>query len=101
MKYQPNPQGVQALDRTPEMMKFLKDEAEKAAAAAKGFAPVLTGTYRDSIKADSKISDGKATGFIYATDFKAVWIEYGTSTNPTYAPLRKGVEAAGLKVKER
>lgn len=99
--YKPNEAEVQMLGRSTAFMSFVEELADKAASAAKSSAPVLTGAYRDSIKSDARILEGKATGLIYAEDFKAVWIEHGTETNPTYAPLRKGAEQAGLKVSAR
>lgn len=99
--YRPNEPEVQMLGRSTALIAFVEDLADRAANAAKTFAPVLSGAYRDSINSDARILEGKATGLIYAEDFKAVWIEHGTETNPTYAPLRKGAEQAGLKVSAR
>lgn len=97
--YRPDEAATQMLGRSVEMMSFVQTLATQAAAHTRELAPVLTGTYRDSIKADARILEGKATGLVFSDDFKALWIEYGTETNPTFAPLRKGVERVGLKVK--
>lgn len=95
-KFVYNPTAEELLKHTAEMAAHLKYAAEKGADAAKAVAPVRTGDYRDSIEADSSASEGKAR--VLATDFKAQWIEFGTIHTPTFAPLRRGAESAGLKV---
>lgn len=67
--------------------------AKDAETAAKSFAPVRTGAYRDGIKA--QIQGGDVV--LSATDFKSHWIEWGSANNPPSAPLRRGVRAVGLK----
>lgn len=48
------------------------------------------GDYRDSIVAeDHEREDGVPYVRIKATDFKAKWIEYGSSHMPEYAPASK------------
>lgn len=99
--YKPDEAATQMLGRTTEMMKFVEGLAATAARSAQAIAPVLTGAYKDSIRSEARILEGKATGLVIAEDFKAAWIEFGTETNPTYAPLRKGAEAAGLTVRAK
>jgi HK97 gp10 family phage protein len=72
-------------------------KAAEAADAAKTFAPVRTGAYRDGIKAQ------KVGGKVYVsgTDWKSNFIEHGTSKMPPQAPLRRGVRAAGMRLKEK
>lgn len=70
--------------------------AQKAAKAAKRYAPTRFQFYRESIEGIAGIGDdGKARGRVLSEDYKAWWIEAGTGQPfPTraYAPLRRGVE---------
>lgn len=101
VRYVPNRSGLDALKRTTDMLKFLEDRAQEAANAAKSYSPIRTANYLESIGATSKVDGGEARGYVYAKDFKALWIEFGTEDTPTFAPLRKGAEAAGLKVTDK
>jgi hypothetical protein len=74
----------------------LAEAAAEAVPLAKSYAPVRSGAYRDSIKA---VVAGKFA-YLVATDFKAHWIEFGSVHNPAHAPLRRGAQAAGLRVIE-
>ena len=58
--------------------------AEAIAEAARELAPVLTGTYRDSIH----VEDGK----VVADAPHAAAVEGGTNDTPAFAPLRRGAE---------
>lgn len=71
--------------------------AKPAEAAAKSFAPVRTGAYRDSIRV---VIDSKGVR-LDASDFKSHWVEWGSVNQPPSAPLRRGVRAAGLRFKEQ
>lgn len=73
-----------------------KDAADKIVLQAQGLAPWMTGDYHDSIQTQV---DGNEVHVI-ATDWKALFIEFGTSTQPARAPLRRGAEAAGYTVEE-
>lgn len=95
-KFVPNPAAPELLKRTPQMAAKLKHSADEAAEAARGLAPVRTGDYRDSIEGQSLPSEGKAR--VVAKDFKSIWLEFGTIHTPTFATLRRGVEAAGLRI---
>lgn len=63
--------------------------ANDALAGAQAAAPVLVGTYRESLFADE-------TGLGSTSSLWAL-IEYGSMHNPPSAPLRRGVEGAGVK----
>lgn len=80
----------------------VQQAAEAGAAAARRFAPVLSGDYQASIEAVVASVGGVWHGAVTASDFKAVWIERG-ATSPTYTtppqhPLQRGVESTGIKV---
>jgi len=83
------------LERELAYKRGLHEKAEEAARNAKAVAPVLTGAYRDSIQATEE--GGEV--FVVAKDWKANFIEFGTVNNPPKAPLRRGVQAAGLRFK--
>jgi hypothetical protein len=94
-KFIPNRNFQKQLVREAAYQRGLMNKAEDAAQAAKSFAPVRTGAYRDSIKAHRDAEDV----YVSAFDFKANWIEFGSVNNPPSAPLRRGVAAAGLKLR--
>jgi hypothetical protein len=60
--------------------------------------PYETGEYVGSIRGYVGFEDGKFVGRVIADDFKAWWIEVGTSDTPTFAPLQRGADSIGLKV---
>lgn len=88
--------------RQPEARRAVEGAADAGAAAARQFAPVASGAYRDSIHGELDIRTGKPVGVVVADDFKANWIERGarspTYTTPARHPLQRGVEATGVKV---
>jgi hypothetical protein len=95
LSFIPNKNADDDLADEPDYQDGLAGETQKAAVAAKAFAPVRTGAYRDSIKV---VVQGKKV-YLTAQDFKANWIERGTIDTPVFAPLRRGVTAVGLKFK--
>lgn len=94
-RFVPNRNFQRELERDLAYKHGLKEKADDAAEAAKSFAPVLTGAYRDSIK----VTEENGEVYVSATDFKANWIEFGSINNPKSAPLRRGAQAAGLRFK--
>lgn len=93
--FKPNKNFPKAFGHDPEYQNGLAGVAKAAAGAAKSFAPVETGAYRDSIQVVE--DDGKV--YVSAFDFKALWIENGSIHNTPSAPLRRGVRAVGLKLR--
>ena len=80
----------------PLLVPYVTALAEQVAEGARGAAPVLTGDYRDSIKAEVGYEDGKLVARVNAYDYKAWWIEAGTEDTRAFAPLATGAELAGL-----
>lgn len=75
------------------------DRAEDAVAGriverARGFAPVDTGRYRDSIRAD-RDADG---AYVVADVPYAGAVEFGTSDTPAHAPVTRARDAAASDV---
>lgn len=55
-------------------------------------APQVTGKYAASIKTSEET--------VYTDDPFGHLVEWGSANNPPYAPLRRGVQAAGLRLDE-
>lgn len=80
-----------AKELTADLVKNAQAVKSAAEAAAPGGG---TGGYRRRfvvVEDDGKVSVGN-------TDIAAHLIEWGSSKNPPHAPLRRGVEAAGLQL---
>lgn len=67
----------------------LKKRADEAAVYARSIAPVETGAYRDSIEVVAVDYPERSGWRLQATDYKAVWVEYGTETLPAHAVFEK------------
>lgn len=68
----------------------LETIAEAAADAIRQAAPVETGSFKRSVKADG--------ARVISTDPFAHLIEFGSAHNHPYAPFRRGLRAAGFRV---
>jgi hypothetical protein len=78
----------------------LERVADDVASTARSLAPVETGDYRASIDVDVATFGEQQFVRVWATDFKAAWIEFGTGGDaPTYAysPLRRAARKHKLK----
>lgn len=89
------------LQKDEKILAPLEDKVKAAAEIARGLAPVMTGAYRDSIQADQVLDGDKLVNRLIATDFKAHWVEFGTSRMPAQAVLRRAMEAAGLAIRDK
>ena len=99
--------GIQRLiARAPIVGHALGRRAGLAAAGAKRIArseAYDTGAYHDSIGVEVGIDErtGEQAAVVRATDWKAGLIEFGTSERRAKAPLRRGADAAGLRLTGR
>lgn len=93
MPYVPDPNFERALATSTVMRRFLDSAADATADAVRGVAPVRYGDYKASIVHDVVRDRGGFVGRVGSTDFKWHWIEFGTSDTPTFAPLRRGLDA--------
>lgn len=96
MIFKPNPAVVLELEVEPPFDVMLKGRAEDAKREAEAVAPVHTGYYHQRFlltKAGKRYRVGNS-------DFAAHLVEWGSVRNPPYAPLRRGVQAAGLHLVE-
>lgn len=94
----PNPAGIFQLAREITMAQAMGEIAEEGANRARDIGPSDEGDYVESIDSGWDIDADGAFGRIFATDYKANWIEFGTEDTPIFAPLRKAVESLGLTI---
>lgn len=104
VRFRPNYRAVAIIAASPQMVSEMGERAElvadnaRAAWHASGPHPYETGEYVDGIDAVAGVEGGIAVGRVNAHKFTSAYIEYGTSDTPAFAPLRRGADAAGLKV---
>ncbi len=94
----PSPNADALIANSVEMREAMEWHAKRALGPAQDMAPVKTGAYRDGLKTDSTVFKGRACGLLIASDFKSVWIEFGTSKWPAHAVLRRACDAARLVI---
>ena len=95
-RFVPNPTFAAKLLRSPQMEGPMLEIAQRVQAEAVRIAPTRLDVYRRSLRALSgRRGDGVVVGRVLSDDFKAMWIEFGTSMpGPTeeFAPLRRALE---------
>lgn len=94
--FRPSPHFEHALKGQREHRAALREAASAVKSRAIAFAPHRTGAYRDwfvIVHEDGEVRLGN-------TDFGGHWVEWGSANNPPYAPLRRAVRAAGLRLEE-
>lgn len=100
-KFQVNPQLVPLLKRSPQILARLGEIAEKVAETVRQNAPVGDSPsgkhYVDQIEVDLGIVNGQVTARVNANKWTANFLEFGTSKMAPRAPLRRGLEANGLR----
>ena len=89
-----NPMFEAQLKRADFLQDAMLEVAEDIADNAVAIAPVEEGDYRDGIEA---VSEGEGAR-VNANDWKSGFVEFGTTNNPAWAPLRRGCESAGLRL---
>lgn len=97
MTFRPNPNFVRDLKREQWFQGHLDEAAEAVKEAAERESPI--GATEDYIHG-FKVSKTPTTRKVGNTDFFAHLVESGSVNNPAYAPLRRGAEAAGLRLDE-
>jgi hypothetical protein len=94
-RFEFNEAGWRAALASADMQKAMLGKAEKVAARAQATAPVVTGRYRASIRAEARVIDGKAVGRVTASVPYALFVEYGTRTgSPRQRILGNALDAA-------
>lgn len=90
----------------PDFEQELRDEGgitaplAEAAAAAKAKTPVVSMMPRPGAEPIAVSVDGDEVSLVN-TDYGAHLAEFGSINNPPFAPLRRGVRAAGLRLEEQ
>lgn len=102
MKFIVDPTVIPKLATAAQMGVMLEHRADKAAEAVRSIAPVGDSPegehYRDQIEGVVRLGRGGLIGRVIAKKFTAVFLEFGTSDTPVFAPLRRGVEMIGLRL---
>lgn len=89
-----DPNLMKELHTLPEVISKTEEAAQKIAEAARAAAPVASGHYAASIRAER--SNKKDSGvWIVAADDPQGWIEFGNTTHEGHYTLRNAVGAAG------
>jgi hypothetical protein len=104
MRFVTNPALVAELETEPDLHAMLWEEAEKVKVMVEAIAPVGNsdpgargaGYYKRHVV----VVEDKGQVCVGDTDFAAHFVEWGSVNNPPYAPIRRGVRAAGLDLRE-
>lgn len=95
--FKPNRKALAKLRRTPEHKAMLRAHAERVKDHAERESPI--GESEDYIHS-FVITETPTAVRVGNRDFAAHLIEWGSVNNPPWAPLRRGVRAAGLRLDE-
>jgi hypothetical protein len=96
MIFKPNPLLVLELEAEAIYAEMLKGRAEDAKREAEAVAPMHTGYYKEHfvlVKSGKNWRLGNRDPFAHL-------VEWGSSRNSAFSPLRRGVVAAGLHLRE-
>lgn len=96
MRFVPNRRFEEEIGRTSTARLGIRRYAEVAKRFAIGAAPRETDDYVRSLDV---VDEGGKT-YVRTNDFAGHMVEFGSVHNPPYAPIRKGVRAAGLRLDE-
>jgi len=78
------------LNRDPDLYRALFASVKPAVEYSRSIAPVLTGEYRDSIRAEK--AEHPPGLLFFSDDNKAHWIEYGAKNTKRQRVLGQGVD---------
>lgn len=96
MLFRPNPNFAKELQAQPEFTRAKVRVAEAAKRKAEALSPKETGHYARQFVVTEEDGEVKLGN----RDIAAHLIEWGSSKNAAHAPLRRGVRAAGLTLRE-
>lgn len=96
-----NPMLEYELARSTMLADDLKDIADEVLQRAQDNAPVDEGFFKEDMRVETGVDGGVITARFIADNWKAVIIEYGTASHPFSSPIRRGIEAMGLKLEYR
>lgn len=92
VRFVKNPGFDRELQSEPEFVSAMRSITQNVADEARLAAPRHTGYYVRHLHARENL--------VYTDDPFGHLIEWGSRNNPVYAPLRRGVRAAGLRLDE-
>lgn len=93
----PNPAASKELDALPGMLAEKRRVAGRVRSYAIGFAP--RGYTDDYVTSLDVVQHGESV-YVRTNDFAGHMVEWGSIHNPPYAPIRRAVRAAGLRLDE-
>ncbi len=97
--YVPNPTFAAQVAASPQMRAMLEKLARDGAARVREASPYRQGDYRRGITFKVELVSGRWVGRIIAGHWSSSLIEWGSVNNPPFAPLRRGVDALGLRMR--
>lgn len=93
VRYRPNPLFEEEIRAQPEHQKGMRTITKGVAKSVRAVAPERTGYYKRRVRAEGTK--------VRARDPFWHLIEFGSIHNAVFAPLRRGVRAAGLRFVQR
>jgi hypothetical protein len=95
--FRPNPDLEKELSEQADYLPGLAETVAPAAEVIAALSPVGdTGDFHDSIEVEIEGEEVR----VGTTDPFGHLVEFGSAKNPPYAPIRRGVRAAGLRLEE-
>lgn len=99
--YVPNPGFSKEIMDEPETLEGLAESAEGARQHAENFAAAAGGPWMPRAGEEQiQVTESGGNVYIVNTDHAGHLLEWGSKNNPPHAPLRRGVQAAGLRFKD-
>ena len=94
--FKPNKNLKRNLMREPGFRADVMRKAQAVQGHAAALAPRKTGDFARSIKVEPTPEGAR----VYTDIWYGHWVEYGSKNQPPSAPLRRGAQAAGLRLEE-
>lgn len=99
-RFRPNPRLRRELGRSPGVRRAVTDIAQGAAVHIRFATPRGPGPDGGAAAASIRVTQTAESVQIQSTDPFWHLIEWGSVNNPVYAPMRRGIRAAGLRLDE-
>jgi hypothetical protein len=99
--YRPDPAAIRELGFMAGMRSFTTDVATKYTRVVVSFTPKRTGRAQKAIRVGESGAD-RTSAYTTVKGSRSFWhfIEFGTATNPPYAPFRKAAAQMGLRFED-
>lgn len=94
-KFVMHPSLIPLLARSSQMGRAMLEGATQVLEEAQSLAPVFAGHYKEGLRVELSVKDGKVVGRVIADDPTGAGglIEFGSIHNPAFAPLRRALTA--------